>query len=75
MGIEKHNYLCGSKWPQDGNHTTRTSLEMPLFFSVCGCLCVRERKREEKKREGEREGRRKTESSFGFGIHVISVLF
>ena len=43
------------KWPQDGNHTTRTSLEMPLFFSVCGCLCVRERKREEKEREGERE--------------------
>ena len=32
---------------------------MPLFFSVCGCLCVRERKREEKKREGEKEGRRK----------------
>ena len=49
------------KWPQDGNHTTRTSLEMPLFFSesvyvcVCVCVCVSERERE----KGEREGRRK----------------
>ena len=45
------------KWPQDGNHTTRTSLEMPLFFSesVCVCVFIRERKGERRKRGKEKE--------------------
>ena len=40
-----------------------------IFLCVWVFVCQREKER------GEREGRRKRETSFGFGVHVISVLF